>query len=144
MLATLTVYGALFCISLLAATLLPLGSEVVLAATVQSERALIVPVLVATAGNYIGACITYWLGQRAGQALQQRDSHNIIQQRAARLLRRYGPPMLVLSWVPLIGDALVALAGAIAVPFSSFSCWVIVGKFARYLVVAWAAFALLT
>jgi membrane protein YqaA with SNARE-associated domain len=42
-----------------------------------------------------------------------------------------------LSWVPLVGDALVALAGAAHVPFISFSLWTIIGKAARYAAVAW-------
>lgn len=143
MLSTLLVYGALFCTSLLAATILPLSSEVALVAAVRSEHALVVPVLVATTGNYVGACVTYWLGWRARQVLQRNDRGSARHERAARLLRRYGPPVLLLSWLPLLGDALVALAGAIALPFASFSCWVAVGKLIRYLVVGWAAYALL-
>ena len=54
------------------------------------------------------------------------------------MLQRYGPPALILSWVPLVGDVLVALAGAMNVPFHTFSGWVVLGKAARYLVVAWA------
>lgn len=59
--------------------------------------------------------------------------------RAARLLRRYGQPALLLSWVPLIGDALVALAGGMRLPFLRFSFWTLLGKASRYLAVAWAA-----
>ena len=56
---------------------------------------------------------------------------------AFALLQRYGAPVLVLSWVPLIGDVLVALAGAARVPFARFSVWVIIGKASRYLTIAW-------
>lgn len=57
-------------------------------------------------------------------------------------MRRYGQPSLLLSWVPLVGDALVALAGGLRVPFASFTLWVILGKATRYAVVAWAASAM--
>lgn len=144
MITTLIAYSLLFGTSFLAATVLPLSSEVALAAVVRSEHALVGPVLVATAGNYIGACTTYWIGRQASQALQRRRSPGKQNSRATWLLRRYGPPALLLSWVPLIGDALVALAGSLALPFGVFSCWVVVGKALRYLVVAWATYALLS
>ena len=56
--------------------------------------------------------------------------------RAARYVQQYGQPILVLSWVPLLGDALVAAAGAARMPFAGFSFWVAVGKALRYLAVA--------
>ena len=55
------------------------------------------------------------------------------------MLNRYGRPALLLSWLPLVGDAIVALAGATRVPFLPFSVWVVIGKAARYVAVAWAA-----
>ncbi len=143
MLNLLTIYAGLFLWSFLAATLLPLGSEVALVAVVRTEEQWLAPVLVATVGNYLGACTTYWIGRRAAQALgegQQDDEKN--QTRAVRLLRRYGQPTLLLSWVPLIGDALVALAGGMRLPFIQFSFWTVLGKAARYLAVAWAVRAL--
>ena len=56
--------------------------------------------------------------------------------RAARYVQQYGQPILVLSWVPLLGDALVAAAGAAGMPFVGFSFWVTLGKALRYLAVA--------
>jgi membrane protein YqaA with SNARE-associated domain len=134
-------YGGLFAWSFLAATILPLASEVPLAALVYAQRQIALPVIAATAGNYLGACTTYWIGYRAARALRPAyDSPRY--ERAARLLRRYGQPALLLSWVPLIGDVLVVVAGATAVPFKGFSFWVILGKDLRYLSVALATRAL--
>ena len=136
----LTIYGGLFAWSFLAATLLPIGSELALIAAVRSEGVWLAPVLVATVGNYLGASTTYWIGRRAAAALGRDEAQS--DSRAARLMRRYGQPSLLLSWVPLVGDALVALAGGLRVPFASFTLWVVVGKAARYAVVAWAASAM--
>jgi len=139
----ITAYAGLFLWSFLAATVLPLGSEIALIALVKTEEQVFAPVLVATAGNYLGACTTYWLGRRAAQALgkgqREGETNNT---RAARLLRRFGQPALLLSWVPLVGDALVAVAGAMRIPFKAFSFWVVVGKAARYGAIAWAASAI--
>ena len=139
MLNLLTLYAGLFLWSFLAATLLPLGSEAALVGIVRTEGQMFVPVLVATAGNYLGACTTYWLGRRAAQALGKSHEDEKGNTRAARLLRRYGQPTLLLSWVPLVGDALVALAGGMRLPFVWFSFWIVFGKAARYLAVAWIA-----
>lgn len=135
-------YGGLFLWSFLAATLLPLGSEVALVALVRTEEHLLAPVLVATAGNYLGACTTYWIGRRAAQALTKKHDDMEKESRAARLLSRYGQLALLLSWVPLIGDAIVALAGAARIPFMPFTFWIVIGKAARYAAVAWAASAI--
>ena len=136
-------YLGLFLLSFLAATVLPLSSEVALAALVRTEQQVAAPILVATLGNYLGACTTYWLGRRAALALAGRSQpHAPPDRTAARLsralLRRYGQPALLLSWVPLIGDGLVALAGALELSFGAFSFWVVLGKGLRYLAVAWA------
>jgi membrane protein YqaA with SNARE-associated domain len=140
-LTTITAYAGLFAWSFLAATLLPLSSEVPLTALVGARRQILLPVLVATAGNYLGACTTYWFGRRAAGALAKGRESTGRQRRAERLLARYGQPALLLSWVPVLGDALVAIAGAARVPFAGFSFWVALGKGLRYLVVAWAASA---
>ena len=56
---------------------------------------------------------------------------------AARLLRRHGGPAL-LSFLPVVGDALVALAGATGLPPRAFLFWVTLGKGLRYAALAWA------
>jgi membrane protein YqaA with SNARE-associated domain len=141
MTALLLAYAGLFAWSFLAATVLPLSSEVALAALVSAQQQIGLPVLIATCGNYLGACTTYWLAAQTARVLDKPD-RSAGRERAARLLRRYGPPVLLLSWVPLLGDALVALAGAFEVPFRSFSLWVVLGKGLRYLAVAWIAASL--
>lgn len=143
MLESFLAYGGLFVWSFLAATVLPLSSEVPLVVLVRARQQIVFPVLVATAGNYLGACTTYWLGRWAAKAVgERRAAKTNTNERAARLLKRYGQPALLLSWVPLIGDAMVALAGAMRLPFGAFSLWVALGKALRYSAVAWAAHAI--
>jgi membrane protein YqaA with SNARE-associated domain len=132
-------YAGLFAWSFLAATVLPLSSEAALVALVRVQEQIGLPVLIATSGNYLGACTSYWLGAKAAQTLGAAQQPRRGYARAAALIRRYGAAALLLSWVPILGDALVALAGAVQMPFKPFSFWVILGKSARYLVVAWIA-----
>lgn len=126
---------ALFVWSFLAATLIPLGSEPALAAIVGRRETLALPVVIATLGNYLGACTTYGIAYSAARAVH--DERAVARmEKAAAIVRRYGSPALLLSWVPLIGDAIVAAAGAARVPFLPFSIWTIAGKAARYLALA--------
>lgn len=132
-------YLTLFVWSFLAATIVPLGSEPALIYLVRDARPLPVLVAVATAGNYLGACTTYLLGRAAVRTWRGGPAPTSGRQRGVRLVQRYGRVALLFSWVPLIGDAIVAAAGAAEIPFFRFSIWTIVGKGARYIAVAYAA-----
>ena len=131
-------YLTLFTWSFLAATVLPLGSEAAVVVLVRQNYSIPGIVITATIGNYLGACTTYAIGRGAAAALGNR-SGNAHDSRATRLLTTYGAPALALSWVPIIGDAIVAAAGVAKLPVLRFSLWTIAGKLFRYIVVAWAA-----
>ena len=126
---------ALFFWSFLAATVLPLGSEPALAAIVHRREAWVLPVTIATLGNYLGACTTYVLAMTVSKAVKSERSLRRME-RASNLVRKYGPPALLLSWVPLLGDAIVAAAGAARMPFLPFSLWTLACKSARYAALA--------
>ena len=128
---------ALLVSSFLAATILPLASEVPLAVVVRRHGDVFLPVVIATLGNFLGACTTYGLARGAAAKLAPRPSDQ--SPRALLLFGRYGAPALLLSWVPIIGDAIVALAGVARVPLATFSLWTVIGKAARYAAVAWIA-----
>ena len=135
-------YLTLFGWSFLAATILPLGSEPALVFLVRSGYPVAWLLIVATAGNYLGACTTFALARFARQRMMAAVSLSRRQERALGLINRYGAPAMLLSWVPLIGDVLVAAAGAAGMPFAAFSFWTIAGKVGRYAAVAWAAAAI--
>ena len=134
--------AGLFMWSFLAATVLPLSSEIPLVAYVRNYNQLVVPVIAATIGNYLGSCTTYWLARKGAGAFDKTRELQESNSKAARLLRRFGQPSLLLSWLPIFGDALVALAGGVKMDFKMFSLWTAIGKLLRYAAVAWAASAL--
>ena len=123
--------------SFLAATILPLASEVPLAVVVRQHGDVLLPVIIATAGNYLGACTTYGLARAAAKRLALPPTST--PRRALIIFERYGAPSLLLSWVPVVGDAIVVLAGASHVRFLPFSIWTVFGKAGRYAAVAWLA-----
>ena len=132
-------YLALFAWSFAAATVLPLSSEPMLILLVRNRHEWVTPALVATLGNYLGACTTYWLARAIAQRVTRARPPRPREEQAARLFSRYGQPALLLSWVPLIGDAIVAVAGALRTNFIAFTWWVLIGKAARYGVIGWIA-----
>jgi len=127
--------STVFVVSLISATLLPLGSEPAVFGLVKLDPALFWPAVgVATAGNTIGGAITWWMGFGAEKAYEQMHDGPVAEHRALRLLRRFGPPACLLSWLPVVGDPLCAVAGWLRLPFWPCVFWMAVGKFGRYLV----------
>ncbi len=126
---------ALFVVALVSATLLPMGSEPVLFAVVKLDPALFWPaVLVATAGNTLGGAISWWMGcgaERAFEKVKHRPPHEA---KALQWLHRFGPRACLLSWLPVVGDPLCAVAGWLRLPFWPCVAYMAVGKFLRYLV----------
>jgi membrane protein YqaA with SNARE-associated domain len=127
-------YGlsTVFVVSLVSATLLPLGSEPAVFGLVKLNPALFWPaVLVATAGNTIGGGISYWMGYGAEKAYE-RIRHRKAEARALRWLERLGPKACLLSWLPGVGDPLCAVAGWLRLSFWPCVLYMAIGKFARY------------
>ncbi len=119
----------------LSATLLPGNSEIVLVALLAKFPALFwQSIIVATIGNTLGGLTSYAIG---------RIFSGKVESRAIAWLRRYGEWTLLLSWVPLIGDAMCVAAGWLRVNPWLALLMMAIGKFARYLAVAagWAWFA---
>lgn len=122
---------SLFLIALVSATLLPMGSEPALFAVVKMNGELFWPaVLVATAGNTAGGAISWTMGYGAKQALAAER-----QTRWFGWLQRFGPKTLLLSWLPVVGDPLCALAGWLKLPFWPCVAYMALGKLARYLTI---------
>lgn len=134
-------YGGLFIISVLAASILPLSSEVfVLAMPLLGYNVWVVGI-VATVGNYVGALTNYYIGRKGSNVILGRffklDPLQVA--RAERWFGRWGAPALLMSWAPIVGDPLCAVAGMLHMGFGKFSVWTIIGKGARYVVLlgAW-------
>lgn len=131
-------YPALFFLSFLASTLVPLGSEWLLAVLLANNSDPILVVMIATVGNTLGALTTYAIGLWGGPILVRRvlQVSSAKQQRAEQYFNRYGCWALLLSWVPLIGDPLCLAGGVLQTNFWRFIILVAAGKLIRYLIVA--------
>jgi membrane protein YqaA with SNARE-associated domain len=126
--------STVFVISLISATLLPLGSEPAVFGLVKLNPSLFWPaVAVATVGNTIGGAITWWMGYGAERAYEQFSNRKRMELRALRWLERFGAKACLLSWLPGVGDPLCAVAGWLQFPFWPCVLYMAIGKFLRYL-----------
>lgn len=131
--------GALFMSAFISSTLAPGGSEFVLAGLAAGTE--IPPfwlVSVATIGNTLGALTTWGLGFLAAKGYSAERLSGRKDPRAIRWIRRWGTPVLVLSWLPVIGDALCLAAGWLRLPFFGSLVAITTGKALRYIAVVFA------
>ena len=131
-------YAALFISALIAATLVPMQSEAVLVGLLLvGEKPVAWLVVVATAGNVIGAIINWWLGK----LLLWYQSYSWFPVSENRLNRartwylRYGRWSLLGSWLPIVGDPITVVAGTLGERFVPFLILVTISKGLRYVFV---------
>jgi membrane protein YqaA with SNARE-associated domain len=121
--------AGLFASSFLSSTILPGSSEAVLTAVLLADAARLWPaLLVATVGNTLGGLTSYSLGRVAPTPRNE--------SRALSWMRRYGAPALLLSWLPIVGDALCVAAGWLRFRLWQCAAFIAAGKFVRYLALA--------
>lgn len=170
---------AIFIVSFLSATLLPMGSEPALFGYVALNPHMFWPaVAVASVGNTAGGMLDWWMGLAARRAFVRLKARRRAHARAASLaaagsisvetgngqrprsrahppdgrdapgkapmseryhrwMRRFGPPLLLLSWLPMIGDPLCTLAGWLRLSWRACLVYIAIGKALRYILVTY-------
>jgi membrane protein YqaA with SNARE-associated domain len=110
---------------------LPGGSEAVLFLVLKSHpESFWLALTLATLGNTLGGMVSFGMGWLLPQTQQLKHVEKV---------RSYGTPALLLAWVPLIGDALCVAAGWLRLNPWHAALFMLLGKFARYLVIALTA-----
>ncbi len=137
-------YIGLFIASFLASTILPFGSEGIVALLVYKSFNVFAVVLVASVGNFLGACTTYYIGSKGRSYTEKHlgiKSREI--EKAEKYFSRYGIYLLLFTWLPLIGDAITVTGGFLRIRFPVFSILVFTGRFLSYMAFAYLAGAIL-
>lgn len=132
-------YGGLFAAALMAATILPMQSEAVLAGLLLAERQPAAALIaVASLGNVLGSVINWWLGRSIERFRERRwfPAGRRALARARGWYARWGRWSLLLAWAPIVGDPLTVIAGVMREPFWRFLALVAAAKVGRYLVLA--------
>ncbi|MDX5150845.1 MAG: YqaA family protein [Acidiferrobacterales bacterium] len=134
-------FFGLFIASFLAATILPLSSEVVLTALILNGLSPTALVAVATIGNVLGSLTNYALGYWASLEVIKRwlkmSEQDFV--RAEQRFTKYGLISLCFAWLPFIGDPITVVAGILRIRLAWFIALVSLGKFARYVVISYLA-----
>jgi len=143
--------SAIFFVSLVSATLLPMGSEPAVFAYIKLAPHMFWPaVLVGTVGNTLGGAITYMMGRGAHRAYERWRAHhpavntettdNPHQHAGGRWhhriqpwMQRMGPAAMLFSWLPVVGDPLCAVAGWLRLSVWPCILFMAVGKCLRYI-----------
>lgn len=131
----LAAYAGLFAASFLAATVFPFQSELVLLGLLLGGDfpwpALLA---VATLGNVLGSVVNWGLGRFLLHFRDRRwfPVNPQAYARVERWYRRYGVWSLLLAWLPVVGDPLTVVAGALRANLALFVVLVTVGKLGRY------------
>jgi membrane protein YqaA with SNARE-associated domain len=121
----------------ISATLLPFGSELVLAGLLTQGYPASLLWGIATVFNTLGSVLNWYLGRQL--LLFQHKSWFMFKptqiEQASTQFQRWGLPSLLLAWLPVIGDPLTLVAGMLRVRLFWFVLLVGFGKGVRYAVV---------
>ncbi len=132
-------YFGLFVSAFLAATILPLSSEIVLSALLLNGLSPIALVVIATTGNVLGSLTNYVLGYWVSLEVVKKwlriSEEEFV--RAEQRFVKYGLFSLCFAWVPIIGDPLTVIAGVLRIRLFWFVILVTAGKLMRYIVLSY-------
>jgi membrane protein YqaA with SNARE-associated domain len=143
----LAAYAGLFASAFIAATIFPMQSEALLVGLVLADRySLAGLLLAASVGNTLGAVLNWLLG-RSIERFRTRPWFPASEdklQKAQAWYRKYGKWSLLLSWLPIAGDAITVVAGVLREPLPTFLALVFIAKTFRYVAVVAATLGVTT
>lgn len=138
-------YIGLFLATFLAATIVPFPSELVFIFCITQLNPVLC-ILVATAGNTLGALTLYWMGT-LGKLRWLCTYGRIPPQKLHRFsqkARKWGPPLAIISFLPALGQVIVICLGLLRCDLSKTTLFIILGKGGRYIVVATLVYLAMT
>ena len=128
-------YLSLFILSFLAATILPMSSELTLVGLLNTNDYNVLALLgSASLGNILGSIFNWLLGFYLLKHMNKKwfpFKKNQINS-ASNWFQKFGIWSLLFAWVPMIGDPLTLMAGILKVKFFLFLILVSIGKISRY------------
>lgn len=134
-------YISLFLASLVAATILPAQSEMVLVGLLLTGNySTLLLILVASAGNVLGSVINWFIG-RGIESFRDKSWFPVKPDQLTKIsgyYKKYGRWLLLLSWMPVIGDPITVVAGVLRERFWVFLLITAFAKTTRYIILAYA------
>lgn len=131
-------YIGLLLASFAAATVLPFSSEGLLLVMFAAGFDSTYCVLIATLGNWLGGLSTYYLGYVGNwHVLETYFGAKKEKIEKFRIhVNKYGSLFALLCWVPIIGDVIAVALGIFRNKVVPVAFFMLIGKLARYVVIA--------
>ncbi len=128
----------LFLSGFLAATIVPLSSDVVLAGFLALGYSVWPSVLIATLGNSLGGMTSYFLGYLGKWEWLEKyfktPKHKV--EGFQTKIYKWGTLAGLLTWLPIVGDIIAIALGFMRLnPWLS-AFWMSLGRFVRYIIIA--------
>lgn len=137
-------YVGLFISALLAGSIIPFSSELVMGALVAMGLEPWLCVLSATLGNTAGGLTCYWLGQ-LGRMDWIEKYLGVKREKVERMqhfLQGRGALMAFFAFLPFVGEAIAVALGFMRSNFWLTTASMFAGKLARYVVMLWTILSL--
>lgn len=137
-------YWGMFFAGLLAGTVVPFSSEVVLVALLALGFDALPLLIIASIGNWMGGMTTYWIGLM-GKTIWLEKYFNVSHTKLLGFksrIAKWGSYWALVSWVPIAGNLITAALGFFRVPILAVAIYMAIGKVARYMIVIYVALEL--
>jgi membrane protein YqaA with SNARE-associated domain len=131
----------LFLAALLAASVLVFPMEALVPVMVTQGYSSLGIVIAGTLGGYAGSLVNYFLASQGEEWWRAR--HPSRTRRLDRMhvsFQRWGSPLLLFSWLPVLGEVLTVVAGIAKVKLRVFTFWTVLGRTFRMLALVQLSF----
>jgi membrane protein YqaA with SNARE-associated domain len=130
-------YWGMGILSFLSGSIVPIASEVLLVFFLNLGLNAVSLTLVATLGNTLGGITCFMIGYLTNKATVQRlfRISDRRMKRADMMIQKYGYWTAALSFVPVIGEALLVALGIMRVDKYKVMSVMAIGKFIRYILI---------
>lgn len=126
----------LFCGTFLSATILPFPSDVIVIGIYEAGYPIVPSLIIATIGNLLGGLTNYYIGYK-GHSEKLIKKFKLNQEKLDKWetrLSKWGIYLGLISFLPIIGEPMVAALGFFRVKIIPLACMMLIGKFIRYAV----------
>ena len=134
-------YGiiGLFLNSLLAATAIPLPTEILTSALLIGGENIVLVAITLIIGSTIGGILNYFIGFGGNKLIKKMKKKSDVEKQDKnhnKLLDKFGwSAIFFAAWIPIIGDLILISAGVKKMTFIKFSIFMISGKIIKTIIV---------
>ncbi|EMI71996.1 SNARE-like domain protein [Leptospira noguchii str. Cascata] len=134
----ISMYGGigLALVSFVSATILPFSSEAALVFALASGFPTYEAVVWASFGNCTACIVNYFLGYGSETFVHKKLESSNMYKNLYRKMQKVGWPILLLSFLPILGDPITILSGFLKHNFWKFICIVFTLRVTRYIFLA--------